>query len=164
MQTQVQSTTLPISPNIAVALFATAPTPNRKQNHGPTEKRNRYLNLRRPVCGEAENAAREGRAERGRTGGKERHSENNSLRLGIKQKNCGNRQIATSSRVCWGYNSHFDAAQIIRKNFPQKRITPIVISAEADYIIFRNARRAEAPQPDITGRPAPCCLSVTSWQ
>ena len=56
---------------------------HQEAQDGPATQRDRHVNVYRQVCRPVEDAAREGRNERGRIGGKKRDFTVNSIRLGI---------------------------------------------------------------------------------
>ncbi len=117
-----------------------------KSHECPTPQAHRHLHLRRPVCREAQDAARESRAERGRTGGKERHSEANTVCLGINGEPTTHRTVAKTSGCAWGFDSDSHAAKIIFKKIAEFCNLSVDKCSNLHYVILITLEERNVPR------------------
>jgi len=107
---------------------------NRKDSYeSSSPQRNRHIDVHGSFCAPVADVAGKEGSIGGRTSGEVRDSKNDNLRLGIRQKDRWYRQISAISGISWGFGSSVNARKINLEKNTQKRITPIDISAIADY-------------------------------
>ncbi len=110
-----------------------------KSHECPTSQTHRHQHLRRPVCRKAQDAAREGRAVRGRTGREIGCVANYVVRMGINGAVSDQRRPSSDSRSIGRRSPNSDAQKIIFQENSQKWIFSLDKSTLADYIVFRDA-------------------------